>query len=58
MLKFGVYNMYNYGKEDVEKEAGCRASLLKTLFHQKAVGEFPFKSYFVSSVSIKKFDQR
>ena len=56
MLKFGVYNMYDYGKEDVEKEAGCRAPLLKTLFHQEAVGEFPFKSYCVSSVHIKKFD--
>ena len=48
--------MYNYGKEDFEKEAG--ASLLKTLFHQEAVaiGEFPCKSQFVSGIPTKKFD--
>ena len=45
MLKFGTYNMYTE-----EEEKNWRASLLKALFDQAAIGEFSIL-YLVSPYS-------
>ena len=53
MLKFEVYNMYDDGKEDVEKKTSCRTTLLKDLFNKEAVWKFSFKFDFIPGIPIK-----